>query len=101
MQIVTGMPSEEKFSYVLASASAYDGVYLVSATRPTDAAHWMHMGRNHFRNAARQEIPHDNSSIVAADRQQCAVFVERTRDRQRYAIQWTIELFRIILAERF
>lgn len=83
------------------NCSASEGVYLMAATGPTDAAHWMHMSRNHFRNAPRQEIPHDNSPIIAADSQQCAVFVERTRHRQRYAVQRAIELLRVILAKRF
>lgn len=62
-------------------------IYFVTVPRPTQRTNRMHMGGYNFRNASRKEVPDYDATIIAADRQQCAVFVECTSDGQRNAIE--------------
>lgn len=61
----------------------------------------MYVSGNDFCNSSGQEVPYDYSAIVTADGQKGSVAVEGASYRQRYAVQGAIELFGIILTERF
>ena len=61
----------------------------------------MNVGGNDLGNAPGQKVPNDDAAIVATHCQQGSVLVEGTRYRQGDTIQRTIELFRVVLAERF
>ena len=52
----------------------------------------MHMGVDDFGNATGQEIPNDNSAIVAAHREQCALAVEGAGDSDADAVQGPIKV---------
>ena len=51
-----------------------------------EGTHWVHMGVDDFGNATGQEIPNDNSAIVAAHREQCALAVEGAGDSDADAV---------------
>ncbi len=52
----------------------------------------MNMGIDDFRDAAREKVPHDNSPIIATNRQQGTSSVKRTGHRNTDAIQRPIEI---------
>ena len=57
-----------------------------------EGTHWVHMGVDDFGNATGQEIPNDNSAIVAAHRKQCALAVEGAGDSDADAVQGPIKV---------
>ena len=69
----------------------------VGLLRPGQRADRRPVGADDFRDAARQEIPNDQTPVRTADGQQRADFVEGTAHGHRRAIQRAIEFFRIIL----
>lgn len=60
--------------------------YLVAISGPAKTANGVYMSRYYFGYTAGQEIPNNNTTVITADCQQCAVFVEGTGNCQRYTI---------------
>lgn len=59
------------------------------------------MSRYYLRNTPCQDIPDHDPAIVAAHSQQGPVFIKRTGQSQRNAIQRSVKLLRVILSKRF
>lgn len=61
----------------------------------------MYVRRNDLGDASCEKVPDDDTTVIASDGQQRAVFVEHTRDGQRNAIKRSVELLGIVLAKGF